>query len=448
MPITSFQSNVRPTASSLNAAYRPIIFQPKFDSTLIGTFPPVVYCDIYFNGTYYKTQTSTTYYQINAFNAPYWIFDIQTVVQEYLKSNLPLLNLLSIAPTTTDFIGVNGSSSACYCKFRVSSTDSNGFIVPEGSPGSGGYASPTFYVLNSVLQHEDNQDLKTHLNFYKVPLGFPPAAGYEFMPLSHRPNGYIISKYDYDSFPLFSIKLPSGESNYSLAISYKRDGDMSFTNAYTQYVYSGQNNIAISIPTGIIQLKPLTWYSNLLPITPTTVPFDDITEYTLSLVYDLSIVPPSVLNASFKTPLFKTYGCNCNKQRLHVRFLNYLGFYDAVNFSEINGSIITTSDEWQKALKFPLVKSDGGAKKLTVISNEQFTVSTCEYGEDMQQWLKELFDSPEVYIEWPGGQGQDAANIPILVKDGEFVLRKSQDRYEYVTQIQFTMSNENIRQRN
>lgn len=446
MPITDFQNTVRPNALSLNAAYRPIVFQPRFNINL-SPFPPVVFCDVYFNGGYYETLTSTTYLQTSVFNPPYWKFDIQSSAQKYLKSNLPVLTGTTVGPTAIDLLGINGSSVNCMCKFRVSSYDANGFIVPEGANGSGGFSSPSFYIINSVLQHEDNQDLKTHLSYFKKPVNPNPSAINEFIPLSHRSDNDIISKYDYDHFPFFTLPLNSGTQFYSLGIKYKKLGDTAFTVAYTNYNYSISSGVASTLPSGIIQLKQLLWYSNLLPVTATTVPFDDIAEYSLFLLYNLYILPPSANNADFNTPLFKTYGCGSKEGRLRIRFLNALGFYDSVNFSEINGTMITSSEQWQKALNYPLNKSDGGMRRMNLRSNEQFTISTCDYPEDKQEWLKELFDTPDAYIEWPGTQGQGPANIPILIKDGEQGFRKQEGRYEYVTQIVFTMSNENIRQR-
>jgi putative hemolysin len=64
MAITSIL--IQPDASSINSAYRPIILRVLASSNNIGVpNPPVVYCDIYINGTFYKTITRTQYAQLS-----------------------------------------------------------------------------------------------------------------------------------------------------------------------------------------------------------------------------------------------------------------------------------------------------------------------------------------------------------------------------------------------
>ncbi|MFA6060048.1 MAG: hypothetical protein WC756_17730 [Taibaiella sp.] len=445
MPINSFRSNVQPAAGSLLAAYRPIVFQPQYN-TQLAPFPPVVYCDVYFSGNYYRTLTSTSGLGAGMILGPYWIFDIQTVAQEYLQANLYLLTNAGIIPGFNDFVGVQGNFVSCFCKFRVSTQDVNGFTVPEGSPGVGGYPSNTFNILNAVLQHEDIQDLGQHLTLLKqTPNG---NQFIDFLPLTHRLNNDIVCKDDYDKFPIFTKPGAPyggvGDPFYLLRLVYKDDlGVQHIVN--TQFNYPLVQNMIYTIPSSIRLLKTLTWFTLVYPVfTPAVVDWDSITEYYLQLMLSIG-APPQV---NFTSITFKTRGCNCCKGRMRVRFLNYIGQWDSANFSEINGILITSSAQWQKALRYPLNKTDSGFKKLNSASNEEFSISTCEYGEEFQEWLKELFDSPQAFIEIESVQGQAATLIPIVIADGKFTTRKNESRYEYVTELTFKMANENIRQRN
>lgn len=199
MPIGSITS--QPSANSLNAAYRPILLTVTATATG-GGVPPVVYCDIYFNGIYYKTFSKTQYSTPTT-----WIFDAQDAAQEYLEKFLED-NGQSLV------LDVTGVLAKMQCKFRSSGLDTEGLLVPEGTapiqgtldeePVAGdGTASNEFYVLNATLQHEDNQDLAQHLAAYRY--GTWAAGTY---PLSHRPNRYKMCVDNSDSFPIVSDDTP------------------------------------------------------------------------------------------------------------------------------------------------------------------------------------------------------------------------------------------------
>lgn len=443
MSIVGFRNSVQPTASKPYAAYRPIVFQPMQSITDISP-APICYCDVYFGGTYYKTLTST-YARKDSMLTPYYFqFDIQNVAQEYLASTPALFSVPGISTSIMDAAGIKGASAVvCYCKFRTSSINSDGFVEPEGTAGVDGYSSNLFSILNAVLQHEDNQSLEQHLLAFQSVYTTPTK--YEALPLTHRISD-VVCKSDYDWFPFIIVPnaYAQGTLDFLIRINYTlKDGTTGY--ACTQFNYTLGMSRPYKLPTGIIQLKGLSWHQLVYPtFTSVTVPWDDIKTYTVSVVNNTGTTVATILT----TPVFKTFGCNCYKERLRVRFQNYLGYFDCANFSEINNSLVTTSAQWQKSLAYPLYKSDTGINRFNVRSNEKFTVSTCAYDELHQNWIKELFDSPQAFLEWPGGQGQPVDNIPIIISDGEFIVRKNEERYEYITQITFQMANDNIRQRN
>lgn len=225
MPIVSIIQ--QPIPNELKAAYRPISFIVRASRTDSNPLPPVVYCDIYVGGIFYKTQEKTQYLVLNSSNSD-WKFDIQDACQEVL----------------TKVLSANGNSSitvvpeamkSIFCKFRSSGFDTSGFIVAEGTkptqqtgriastPGSG-TQSNTFFTVNSMLQHENNQNLAVHLNSYKAN-GVWATQTY---PLSHRYNAYKVGANDSDMFPIIHL---GPNALKSLVLNYKYKGQTGFSSS-------------------------------------------------------------------------------------------------------------------------------------------------------------------------------------------------------------------------
>lgn len=221
MPIGSII--IQPAANSLNAAYRPVILRISATKTGGATTPPVVYCDIYINDSFYRTITMTQYTKLNVSDTE-WEFDIQDPCQEILRKYLGTNGGTLILNPTTIIASV-------YCKFRSSGINTDGFLIAEdtapaqGSVGvdpiSGtGTQSNTFFILNATLQHEDNQVLTSHLNSYKQRDWIATA-----YPLTHRTENYKICPSQSDYFPIVSDKQPG-----SIILSYREKNSNSFLN--------------------------------------------------------------------------------------------------------------------------------------------------------------------------------------------------------------------------
>lgn len=67
MPIQSIIQ--QPATNSLNAAYQPIVLRVQATSATNDPIPPVVYCDIYVNGVFYRSLSNTQYAQLNDTNS-------------------------------------------------------------------------------------------------------------------------------------------------------------------------------------------------------------------------------------------------------------------------------------------------------------------------------------------------------------------------------------------
>jgi hypothetical protein len=195
----------QPLGDSIYAAYRPVsLTVTATDNTAGGgPVPPVVYCDIYFNDVFYKTLSKTQYSATGGSNSN-WTFDIQDAAQEYLRKFITAIGDANIIEATT-------LVCKTLCKFRCSGYDTNGFITPDGTApiqatsssaavAGTGTESNVFYIVNATLQHQDSQDLATHLTGFKTRTWTADA-----VPLTHRPDGYSVLPDDSDTFPVLMI---------------------------------------------------------------------------------------------------------------------------------------------------------------------------------------------------------------------------------------------------
>ncbi|MGE9312881.1 hypothetical protein ACLOAU_14635 [Niabella sp. CJ426] len=199
MPINGI--NINPDTNGIYAAYRPIILSVYASRTDNQPVPPVVYCDIYFNGVYYKTISKTSWEKVYV-DVSLWQFDIQNACQEYLKSKLPAFNGTVIEVSHSAF-------TKCFCRFRSSGYDISGFVTTENTapvqgtstsyPANGtGTQSNTFTILNAILQNEDLQQLKPRLDLLKHGSWNENA-----VPLTMRPKYYYMDRNCSDHFPAF-----------------------------------------------------------------------------------------------------------------------------------------------------------------------------------------------------------------------------------------------------
>lgn len=294
----------QPAANSLNAAYRPIIVK-----ALISPVPPISFCDIYFNGVFYKTLSNTA-------DGATPTFDLQDATQEYLSKYL--------APNGTSIIRTGSTLfTVCEGRIRGSSLNANGFLIVDpvvpvqataGVPAVAGTGLSTnsFFVVNATLQNEDLQDLASHLDLYKTGTWSVNA-----WPLTHRRQGYRIAGSDY--FPIayndvpdlscirINYKLKDGTTGNStncnlyptcpaltgLAVAVVDDG-----NAFSE-TFTFTWNPPDPILTGIIVAYRVT--GTLGPFTVVNLPITSPQNLTLPLgFYDFRIATtgPCVISAT------------------------------------------------------------------------------------------------------------------------------------------------------
>jgi hypothetical protein len=185
--------------TNIQAAYRPIILECTA-TTSADTIPPVVYCDIYVAGIYYKTLSKTAFERMDA-DLPVYRFDIQDALQELMSYNLPTMD-------GSDAELMTGTSKSVFARFRNAIYDADGFIASEyAEPVRGtsttdpiagdGEESSVFDVFNVTLQHEENQSLADFLESYKTGTWSASA-----LPMTKRPKVMKLCKSDSSFFPI------------------------------------------------------------------------------------------------------------------------------------------------------------------------------------------------------------------------------------------------------
>lgn len=216
---------IQPSANSLNAAYRPILLRVQATDSNNFPVPPVVYCDIYINGIFYRTISKSQPSTVNDTNSE-WQFDVQDI-QEVFERYLPPHGGFAIEKPI-------GLFAVVYCRFRSSYADDNNIIQPDtvipvqatsssvAQPGTG-FQSNIFVVVNATLKQTDNQNLQQHLSFYKRGTWNSGA-----FPLTHRPDNYVVARYDSDFFPFIYT---GNKTATCIALTlFKKDGtQQSFT---------------------------------------------------------------------------------------------------------------------------------------------------------------------------------------------------------------------------
>lgn len=148
------------------------------------------------------------------------------------------------------------------------------------------------------------------------------------------------------------------------------------------------------------------------------------------------------------TTAIATIGGCCEDDKIRLHFLNALGAIDAINMKRITKEHENKSDVRQSSETYPLDKTEHAQNRFNIKSNEKYTATTTDYTESDQEWLDELFDSPLVWIQWAGTQGQPDSFIPIRILDSKRETVKQDERWVYEVTIEFQMSHERFTIRN
>lgn len=166
-----------------------------------------------------------------------------------------------------------------------------------------------------------------------------------------------------------------------------------------------------------------------------SVLFSNIAEYYVKVI-DVAdnVIATSTIN--------NLEHANCCEDKVRLHFLNYSSAVDCINLTLLLSEHETKSDVSIKALNHPLDKSIHSINRVNVKASDTLTLSTIEYSEINQDWLTELVDSPLVFMEWKGIQGQPDSYLPVVILDTKIITKKKEDRYEYELILQIKLSHE------
>lgn len=284
-----------------------------------------------------------------------------------------------------------------------------------------GTQSNTFFVLNATLQHEDNQDIASHLNAFKKRAWTSDA-----FPLTHRPDNYHVTPMDSDFFP---IVYTGADRPASIVLNYRYRNQSTWrTSGPSTFASFTPAKSVFYIPDGPANLHPL--------FAPN---FGDIAEYYLEVKDTTGAIIAT-------TNIMTVNGCEDDYFRIH--FLNRLGAIDAINFHVTDITQEVKSDTTERPTTTPLVKSQHAVRRFSVRSNDKHTGLNQEFHEEDLDFVDELFASPLHWLQWKGTQSQVDDYIPIVLSDQKNMKRKAEDRYSYDVTVEFTLSHEKFIIRN
>lgn len=153
-------------------------------------------------------------------------------------------------------------------------------------------------------------------------------------------------------------------------------------------------------------------------------------------------------NNTLATSRVNSLSCCCTEDKIRIHFINSQGEIDSINFSHPEEGEEVKSDSWEQALSFPLNRTKGGSRRLSIKSNEAVEAQTNCYPETDQYWIKELFETPQAWVEMllPDGFNTPTVKeyIPIRIVDAKFPIRKKDQRYENLVTIKYEMANSNF----
>lgn len=421
MPIIAINS--KPATKQLQAAYRPVFFSVSATANNGDQVPPVLYCDIYFNGTFYKTLAKSQYRYLNTTVSSEWEFDIQDAAQEYLKKFIGVINSSNIQIA-------DGIALSAHCKFRSSGFDTNGFITTEGTAPiqatSGtpavtgtGTQSTTFFIINATIQNEEALNFENNLTEYKY-----DEFSSDIFPLTHRPNPYKLCRGDNDFFPVFdknAITLTKIKLNYRYtgqSTWRQMTANISPISGSALYIPNGPKNIASRFPG---------------------IDFNDVDEYTVKVLDANNIVQVTTTINQLS---------NACDDTVRIHFVNYDGAIDSINLKIKTTEHDTKSETYETPLRVGADRSLHSLNRFNIKSNDTYVVTTTDYNENQMDWLQQLFDSPAAWMELHDIYFEGDVYNPVVILDGKLIKRKEDDRFTYETELSFKFSQEKIPLRN
>ena len=141
------------------------------------------------------------------------------------------------------------------------------------------------------------------------------------------------------------------------------------------------------------------------------------------------------------TELTYTLADNCNYDRVRFAFINKFGFWDFYGFN-LPKSKVTSTD--RQGITKPMVNYSGvvgayngqrrGKDWYNIQYTDDFTVTTPFINQSEAEWLSEMFESPEVFVQ----EGDNF--IPIVITNASYTHntnKRAQKNFQYEIQYQY-----------
>ena len=107
---------------------------------------------------------------------------------------------------------------------------------------------------------------------------------------------------------------------------------------------------------------------------------------------------------------------DCHQSKTRFCWLNPRGGYDAYNFyspRKLNSSV--SKESFKKSLSHPITVGDREDSIVNVTSSDSITTKTAKISSDDAEWLQELLESPEVFIELDEENALHDKRIPVTL---------------------------------
>lgn len=464
----------QPDEGALVAAHRPIVFRVR-SGGVVPTGQPA-YCDVYIAGVFYKTLTAYSYERTNTGTDDHSIyeFDIQETCQEYLQT----VQLLT--PPTAPFrvesmtagSETNKHISKVYCKFRGSTIDSDGILIPEPTipvqgtdtsdpiPGTG-TMSHTVRVLKATLRTMDNPDLQLHLDSLRLPVTYD-GTDYTYF------NAWPLTNVPYNRtakvVPYVSVVMPQPTDDPDKAVDMYY-GDHGWLPVYIPFGLPTDCRIAVQLyksPNSVFDYQfefytfPATiaagiWY---FPVGQVDIEaligaplgrWKKPGEYPYYRIVMYAELPDP--NCYFVSPMYKHIGRGYSNIRLW--FQNNFGVFEQISFIRTDAAYKTSSKTARNI--FGTAAGTPGAaigkmayNKRQMVTSDNLYEASAVFSEPMMPWVEELLASSIVMMEVPDPEAAynaaPPALIPVVITDSTVDVLKSDERHSYQVTIKYSNS--------
>lgn len=171
-----------------------------------------------------------------------------------------------------------------------------------------------------------------------------------------------------------------------------------------------------------------------------------VLSYTVQLTNSASAVASEILYFVIEEP------CRYEQRRLH--FVNRLGSFDTFNFNLKSTEKRDISRTSYKYDKYPIVSAgisrshqDQAQVVNYVESQDTITLKSDFISEAENDWLKQLIESPEIYLEWTDETGAQNYKAVESIIGTSWVEKQTENDKLFNLEVEIKMSHKNYRQR-